>query len=152
MNQSEKETILAKFQELVNIRMQEAVSALSEKMLDVVLTFKDYVNSIPCKEATLFDHVEDNPILKPAQEQETITTEEKPRKTRARLKDGTMTAATIAHHLSKELGRTITKESVVRVGRQIKAKVTYCERQHCSRYNPESVTTIMNLYRSFNQL
>lgn len=110
------------------------------------------IQGIPCKEATLFDHEEENPILQPVQEQETIPTEEKPRKTRVRLKDGTMTAATIAHHLSKELGRTITRESVVRVGKQIKAKVTYCERQHISRYTPESVTTIMNLYRSFNQL
>ena len=132
MNQSEKEMILVKLQELTNI-----------------------IQGIPCKEATLFDHEEENPILQPVQdvrEQETITTEEKPRKTRVRLKDGTMTAATIAHHLSKELGRTITRESVVRVGKQIKAKVTYCERQHISRYTPEAVTTIMNLYRSFNQL
>ena len=110
------------------------------------------IQGITCKEATLFDHVEENPILQPVQEHETITTGEKPRKTRERLKDGTMTAATIAHHLSKELGRTITRESVVRVGKQIKAKLTYCERQHISRYTPESVTTIMNLYRSFNQL
>lgn len=110
------------------------------------------IQGITCKEATLFDHVEENPILQPVQEQETIPTEEKPRKTRVRLKDGTMTAATIAHHLSKELGRTITRESVVRVGKQIKAKVTYCERQHISRYTQEAVTTIMNLYRSFNQL
>jgi hypothetical protein len=63
-----------------------------------------------------------------------------------------MTAATIAYHLSKELGRAITRERVVRVGKQIKAKVTYCERQHISRYTQEAVTTIMNLYRSFNQL
>lgn len=109
------------------------------------------IQGIPCKEATLFDHEEENPILQPVQEQE-IPTEEKPRKPRVRLKDGTMTAATIAHHLSKELGRTITRESVVRVGKQIKAKVTYCERQHISRYTPEAVSTIMNLYRSFNQL
>jgi hypothetical protein len=129
MNQSEKEMILVKLQELTTI-----------------------IQGITCKEATLFDHEEENPILQPVQEQETIPTEEKPRKTRVRLKDGTMTAATIAHHLSKELGRTITRESVVRVGKQIKAKLTYCERQHISRYTPESVTTIMNLYRSFNQL
>ena len=110
------------------------------------------IQGITCKEATLFDHEEEQEI--PA-ESETISNapaEEKPRKTRVRLKDGTMTAATIAHHLSKELGRTITRESVVRVGKQIKAKVTYCERQHISRYTQEAVTTIMNLYRSFNQL
>ena len=127
MNQSEKEMILVKLQELTTI-----------------------IQGITCKEATLFDQIP-NPVQE-ALEQEIIPTEEKPRKTRVRLKDGTMTAATIAHHLSKELGRTITRESVVRVGKQIKAKVTYCERQHISRYTQEAVTTIMNLYRSFNQL
>lgn len=110
------------------------------------------IQGIPCKEATLFDHEEDNPILQPVQEQETTTTEEKPRKTRVRLKDGTMTAATIARHLSKELGRTITRESVIRVGKQINAKPTYCESQHNSRYSPGEVSTIMNLFRSFFQI
>ena len=129
MNQSEKETILVKLRELTTI-----------------------IQGITCKEATLFDHEEEQEIPAPSETSTNAPAEEKPRKTRERLKDGTMTAATIAHHLSKELGRTITRESVVRVGKQIKAKVTYCERQHCSRYNPESVTTIMNLYRSFNQL
>lgn len=110
------------------------------------------IQGITCKEATLFDHEEEQEIPAPSETSTYAPAEEKPRKTRVRLKDGTMTAATIAHHLSKELGRTITRESVVRVGKQIKAKVTYCERQHISRYTPESVTTIMNLYRSFNQL
>lgn len=110
------------------------------------------IYGINCQEATLFDHVEDNPILQPVQEQETIQTEEKPKRTRVRLKDGTMTAATMAHALSKELGRTITKESVIRVAKQIKMKPSYCQRQHTSRYSAEAVTTIMNLYRSFNQL
>lgn len=110
------------------------------------------IQGITCKEATLFDHEEEQEIPAPSETSTDAPAEEKPRKTRVRLKDGTMTAATIAHHLSKELGRTITRESVVRVGKQIKAKVTYCERQHISRYTPESVTTIMNLYRSFNQL
>ena len=129
MNQSEKETILVKLRELTTI-----------------------IQGITCKEATLFDHEEEQEIPAPSETSTDAPAEEKPRKTRVRLKDGTMTAATIAHHLSKELGRTITRESVVRVGKQIKAKVTYCERQHISRYTPESVTTIMNLYRSFNQL
>ena len=113
------------------------------------------IQGIPCKEATLFDHEEDNPILQPVRdvrEQETITTDEKPRKPRVRFKDGTMTASTIAHHLSKELGRTITRESVILVGKQINAKPTYCESQHISRYSPEEVSTIMNLYRSFIQI
>lgn len=110
------------------------------------------IQGITCKEATLFDHEEEQEIPAASETISNAPAEEKPRKTRVRLKDGTMTAATIAHHLSKELGRTITRESVVRVGKQIKAKVTYCERQHISRYTQEAVTTIMNLYRSFNQL
>lgn len=129
MTQREKENILVKLQELTSL-----------------------IQGIQCKEATLFDHVEDNPILRPIREQETIHTEEKPRKTRARIKDGTMTASSIAHHLSKELGRTISRESVIKVGKQINAKVNYYERQHISRYTPEAVATIMNLYRSFNQV
>lgn len=113
------------------------------------------IQGITCQEATLFDHEEENPILQPVRdvrEQETITTEEKPRKTRVRAKDGTMTASTMAHALSRELGRTISKESIVRVAKQVKLKPTYCERQHTSRYSAEAVNTIMNLYRSFNQL
>jgi hypothetical protein len=62
-----------------------------------------------------------------------------------------MTAATIAHALSRELGRTITKGSVVRVAKQIKGKPTYSMTQHTSRYSADAVNTIMNLYRSFNQ-
>ena len=131
MHQSEKEMILVKLQELTTI-----------------------IQGITCKEATLFDHVEDNSILQPVRdvrEQETTTTEEKPRKTRVRAKDGTMTAATIAHALSREFGREITKDSVVRVAKQIKVKPTYCMSQHASRYSADAVNTIMNLYRSFNQ-
>ena len=127
MTQREKENILVKLQELTSL-----------------------IQGIQCKEATLFDHVEDNPILRPIQAQETI--EVKPRKTRVRIKDGTMTATSIASHLSKELGRTITRESVNMVGKQIGAKTSYCESQHTSRYSPEAVATIMNLYRSFNQV
>lgn len=127
MTQREKENILVKLQELTSL-----------------------IQGIQCKEATLFDHVEDNPILRPTQVQETA--EAKPRKTRARIKDGTMTASSIAHHLSKELGRTISRESVIMVGKQINAKVNYCESQHISRYTPEAVATIMSLYRSFNQV
>ena len=127
MTQREKENILVKLQELTSL-----------------------IQGIQCKEATLFDHVEDNPIIRPIQAQETA--EVKPRKTRARIKDGTMTATSIASHLSKELGRTISRESVIRVGKQIGAKVNYYERQHISRYTPEAVATIMSLYRSFNQV
>lgn len=127
MNQSEKEMILVKLQELTTI-----------------------IQGIPCQEATLFDHV--TPTISTIEIPVTDTTEEKPRRTRVRAKDGTMTASTMAHALSRELGRTISKDSIVRVAKQIKLKPTYCMTQHTSRYSAEAVNTIMNLYRSFNQL
>lgn len=123
MNQSEKEMILVKLQEITNL-----------------------IQGISCQEATLFDQV--TPTISTTE----IPVSEKPRKTRVRLKDGTMTAATIAHALSREFGREITKDSVVRVAKQIKVKPSYCMTQHTSRYSAEAVNTIMNLYRSFNQI
>lgn len=126
MKQSEKETILVKLQEITNL-----------------------IQGINCQEATLFDQV--IPTISTTDIPVSVTTEEKPRKTRVRLKDGTMTAATIAHALSREFGREITKDSVIRVAKQIKVKPTYCMTQHTSRYSAEAVNTIMNLYRSFNQ-
>ena len=127
MKQSEKETILVKLQEITSL-----------------------IQGIPCQEATLFDQV--TPTISTTEIPVSVeTTEERPRRTRQRAKDGTMTAATIAHALSRELGRTITKDSVVRVAKQIKVKPTYCMSQHASRYSADAVNTIMNLYRSFNQ-
>lgn len=140
MNQSEKEMFLVKVQE-IETKIQE---------------LKTWVEGLTLKEATLFDHVEDNPILVPAESAESaesaIPADAAPKKTRRRITDGTMTASSIAHKLSKEFGKTITRESVIKVGKQINAKPTYCERQHISRYSPESVNMIMNLYRSFNSL
>ena len=134
MHQSEKEMFLVKVQE-IETKIQE---------------LKTWVVGLTIKEATLFDHVEDNPILVPAES--AIPADAAPRKTRQMTKDGSMTASSIARKLSKEFGRTISRESVIKVGKQIKAKPTYCERQHISRYSPESANMIMNLYRSFNQL
>lgn len=108
------------------------------------------IQGITCQEATLFDHV--TPTISTAEIPVTETTGEKPKRSRVRAKDGTMTASTMAHALSRELGRTISKDSIVRVAKQIKVKPTYCERQHTSRYSADAVQTIMNLYRSFNQL
>lgn len=137
MHQSEKEMFLVKVQE-IETKIQE---------------LKTWAEGLTLKEATLFDHVEDNPILVPAESAESaIPADAAPRKTRQRTKDGTMTASSIAHKLSKEFGKTITRESVIKVGKQINANPTYCERQHISRYSPESVNMIMNLYRSFNSL
>lgn len=127
------------------VKVQEIETKIQE--------LKTWVEGLTLKEATLFDHVEDNPILVPAESAESaIPADAAPKKTRMRIKDGTMTASSIAHKLSKEFGKTITRESVIKVGKQINAKPTYCERQHISRYSPESVNMIMNLYRSFNSL
>lgn len=126
MTQSEKERLLVKLQEITNL-----------------------IQGISCQEATLFDQV--IPTISTTDIPVSVTTEEKPRKARVRAKDGTMTAATIAHALSREFGREITKDNVVRVAKQIKVKPTYCMTQHTSRYSAEAVNTIMNLYRSFNQ-
>lgn len=126
MTQSEKERLLVKLQELTNI-----------------------IQGISCKEATLFD--QETPIINNLS-MEFIPEEEqpKPKRQRKRFNDGTMTASVIARHLSKELGRNITRESVIKVGKQIKAKPTYCASQHVSRYCSNEVNTIMDLYRTFN--
>lgn len=134
MNQSEKETILAK--------LQEQIAGLCE--------MQRLIREMDCQEATLFDQVTPTITTSGLPASETPI-QEKPRRTRTRAKDGTMTAATMAHALSKELGREITKDSVIRVAKQIKMKPTYCVTQHTSRYSSEAVNTIMNLYRSFNQ-
>lgn len=110
------------------------------------------IQGISCKEATLFDHEEEQEIPAASETISNAPAEEKPKRTRVRAKDGTMTALTMAHALSRELGRTITKDSVVRVAKQIKVKPTYCMSQHASRYSADAVNTIMNLYRSFNQV
>lgn len=128
MKQSEKERLLVKLQEITNL-----------------------IRGITCQEATLFDQV--TPTISTTEIPVTETpVQVKPRRTRQRAKDGTMTAATIAHALSKELNRDITKDSVVRVAKHIKVKPTYSHTQHTSRYSAEAVNTIMNLYRSFNQI
>ena len=130
MTQSEKEKILAKLQELTSL-----------------------IRGVNVNEATLFDRVEPTisttavPVMP---ETESVHTG-RPVAARARINDGTMTATTIASHLSKELGRTITRESVIRVGKHINAKPVYRESQHQSRYSPQEVATIMNLYRSFSR-
>lgn len=130
MNQSEKQIILVKLQELTN-----------------------FIQGIPAKEATLFDNVEQQT---PAEETGTTDNDapvaEKKRRTRVVVKDGTMSAQTIANHLTKELGREIPRESVIQVGRKINAKPIYCERQHNSRYTPEAVSSIMGIFRSLIKL
>lgn len=121
--------ILAKLQE-IEFRVQDLMSHLKANQI---------------QEATLFDNVEEKT-------ETSASEEEKPRISRQRITDGTMTARMISFRLTKELGRNITQESVVQVGKQIKANPTYSARQHVSRYSPEAVKMIMSLYRSFNRL
>lgn len=136
MNQSEKETFL--------VRVQEIETKLRE--------LKSWVAALDIREVPLFGHVEDNPILQPETEEEPeTTTVTAPRRTRERVDDGTMNASTIARKLSKELGRTISRDVVIKVGKSMGAKPTYYKRQHISRYSPEDVEKIMGIFRNFYQ-
>lgn len=135
MNQSEKETFL--------VRVQEIETKLRE--------LKSWVAALDIREVPLFGHVEDNPILQPEPEPET-TTVAAPRRTREWVDDGTMNASTIARKLTRQLGRIVTRENVIGVGKSIGAKPTYYKRQHISRYSPEDVEKIMNLFWTFNQI
>lgn len=128
MTQSEKERILVKLQELTNI-----------------------IQGISCNAATMFDQVTPTISTTDIPSLDFIPEEQpKPRRQRTRFNDGTMTASVIASHLSKELGRRITRESVIKVGKQIKAKPTHCASQHVARYSSNEVNNIMDLYRTFN--
>lgn len=118
------------------VKVQEIETKIQE--------LKTWVEGLTLKEATIFDHVEDNPVLVPA--------DPAPRKTRARITDGSLTASSIASRLSKELKREIRKENVVKLGKQIGAQPVYRKTQHTSRYSAEEVKKIMDLYRTFNQL
>lgn len=123
MNQSEKELILVKLQEITNI-----------------------IRRIPTKvEVTLFDNVEAS-AQEDLKDLKEIIGQPVCRK---RIQDGTMTASMIALKLSKELGREVTKENVISLGKQCGAESSYSARQHVSRYTPESVKKIMNIYRCF---
>ena len=136
MNQSEKETFL--------VRVQEIETKLRE--------LKSWVAALDIREVPLFGHVEDNPILQPETEEEPeTTTVAAPRRTREWVDDGTLNASSIARKLSKELGMTISRELVIKVGKSIGAKPTYYKRQHISRYSPEDVEKIMGIFRNFYQ-
>lgn len=136
MNQSEKETFL--------VRVQEIETKLRE--------LKSWVAALDIREVPLFGHVEDNPILQPETDEEPeTTTVAAPIRIRVITDDGTMNASTIARKLSKELGRTIPREVVIKVGKSMGAKPTYYKRQHISRYSPEDVEKIMGIFRNFYQ-
>ena len=136
MNQSKKETFL--------VRVQEIETKLRE--------LKSWVAALDIREVPLFGHVEDNPILQPETEQEPeTTTVAAPIRIRVMTDDGTLNASSIARKLSKELGRTISRDVVIKVGKSIGAKPTYYKRQHISRYSPEDVDKIMCIFRNIYQ-
>ena len=137
MNRKDKELFLAKVQE-IETKFRELMT---------------WVEGLEFPQATLFDHVEDNPVLVPAESAESATpADAAPRKTRARITDGSLTASSIAARLSKELKREIRKENVVKLGKQIGAQPVYRKKQHASRYSAEEVKKIMDLFRYINQL
>lgn len=136
MNRKDKELFLAKVQE-IETKFRELMT---------------WVEGLEFPQATLFDHVEDNPVLVPAESAESATPAASPRRARARMTDGSLTASSIAARLSKELGREIRKENVVKLGKKIGAHPVYCKTQHASRYSAEEVKKIMDLFRAINQL
>ena len=136
MNRKDKELFLAKIQE-IETKFRELMT---------------WVEGLEFPQATLFDHVEDNPVLVPAESAESATPAASPRRARARMTDGSLTASSIASRLSKELGREIRREDVVKLGKMKGAHPVYCKTQHASRYSAEEVKTIMELFRFINQL
>lgn len=134
MNRKDKELFLAKIQE-IETKFRELMT---------------WVEGLEFPQATLFDHVEDNPVLVPAES--AVPADPAPRKPRARVMDGSLTASSIASRLSKELKREIRKENVVKLGKKIGAHPIYCKTQHASRYSAEEVKKIMELFRYINQL
>ena len=126
------------------------------KVQEIETKFRElmtWVEGLDFSQATLFDHVEDNPILVPTESAESATSAAaSPRRARARVMDGSLSASSIASRLSKELKREIRRENVAKLGKQIGAQPVYCKTQHASRYSAEEVKKIMDLYRTFNQL
>ena len=123
------------------VKVQEIETKLRE--------IKSWVAALDIREVPIFGHVEDNPILQPETEQEPeTTTVAAPMRIRVMTDDGTMNASTIARKLSKELGKVITRDVVIKVGKAMKVKPTYYKRQHISRYSPEDVERIMDVFRA----
>lgn len=121
MNRNEKKMILAKLQELT--RMVESIS-INEETPTLFDTFNSEATPQESKEAS-------------------------PKRTIH--KDGTMTAKTLARHLTKEFGSPVSQEMVVKIGKECGAKSDYNGIQHARRYSPESVRMICSLFRSFNR-
>ena len=129
---------------------------LKSRVQEIETKFRElmtWVEGLDFPQTTLFDHVEDNPILVPTESAESATSAAaSPRRARARVMDGSLTASSIASRLSKELKREIRRENVAKLGKKIGAQPGSCKTQHASRYSAEEVKKIMDLYRTFNQL
>ena len=113
------------------------------------------MNSLPEEEASLYDEIPGMPVeidnvdIFNEIEAKKAQPAQAPRK-RTVHKDGSMTASSMAHHISKKTGTKVTKEQVVEVGRRCGAKAYYNEVQHASRYTPESVARISQLFSTFS--
>lgn len=131
----QKETILAKLQELS--AFIEGIAAVTGERLPL------------SKEPSLFDG-----LLEPVETSEAPAEEvtaEANKVPRTRYTDGSANAQTIARHLSKELGRDVTRDQVVLAAKHIKGiKSRYAPSERNYRYDPESQEMIRAFIRKFN--
>jgi hypothetical protein len=147
MMTNEKNLIMVKVQQMMD---------MGQKLIDLGKEVKSMMNSLPEEEASLFDEIPgipveiDNVDLFNEIEAKQPEPAQAPRK-RTVHKDGSMTASSMAYHISKQTGTKVTKEQVVEIGNKCGAKAVYNEVQHASRYTPESVAMITQMFSTFNR-
>lgn len=138
----------------IMVKVQQMMD-MGQRLIDLGKEVKSMMSSLPEKEASLFDEIPgipveiDNVDLFNEIEAKKAQPAQAPKK-RTIHRDGTMTASAMAHHISKKTGTKVTKEQVVEVGRRCGAKAYYNEVQHASRYTPESVAMISQMFSTFN--
>ena len=139
---------------LIVVKVQQMMD-MGQKLIDLGKEVKSMMSNLPEKEASLFDEIPgipveiDNVDFFNEIEAKQAEPAQAPKK-RTVHRDGTMTASAMAHHISKKTGTKVTKEQVVEVGRRCGAKAYYNEVQHASRYTPESVAMISQMFSTFN--
>lgn len=139
---------------LIVVKVQQMMD-MGQRLIDLGKEVKSMMSSLPEKEASLFDEIPgipveiDNVDLFNEIEAKKAEPAQAPKK-RTVHKDGSMTASSMAHHISKKTGTKVTKEQVVEVGRRCGAKAYYNEVQHASRYTPESVAMISQMFSTFS--
>lgn len=141
------------------VKVQQMMD-MGQRLIDLGKEVKSMMSSLPEKEASLFDEIPGIPVeidkvdlfnelgIKEVAIQKAEPAQAPKKRTVHR--DGTMTASAMAHHISKKTGTKVTKEQVVEVGRRCGAKAYYNEVQHASRYTPESVAMISQMFSTFN--